>query len=156
MKEGAEQHYYIICVKEGQNDLYHNTVCSSLVGHNGALSCGCVLARNLVNEFLAIVCGSSSVVGLLLLLLSHPAHFILTLDFLRTHLALSSHGPHRALITLAVSHSRLINRNSFVLWKTLGSGAHSSVVNPPPLLAPGGPCFFLPRGEGRGEFGRGR
>ena len=33
-------------------------------------------------------------------------------------------GPHRAL-TLAVSHSCLIDPNSFVLWKTLGGGAQS-------------------------------
>ena len=69
----------------------------------------------------------SFVVGLLLSLLSHLAHSILTLDSLRTHLALSSDGPQRALVTLAVSHSCLIDPNSFVLWKTFRSGAQSSV-----------------------------
>ena len=111
-------------MKERQNDIYYITAFSSLVGDNVALSSSGALTRDWVNEFWAIFSVSSLVVELLL---SHPAHSILTRDSLRTHLALSSHGPHRALITLAVSYSWLIDPNSFVLWKTLGSGAQSSV-----------------------------
>ena len=75
-------------MKEGQNNIYHVTAFSSLVGRNVALSFGCVLARGWVNAFLVAFFGVLSfVVGLLLSLLSHLAHSILTLDSLRTHLA---------------------------------------------------------------------
>ena len=46
----AEQHYYIIRVKEGQTNIYDNTAFKSLVGDNVALSSSGVLTRDWVNE----------------------------------------------------------------------------------------------------------
>ena len=81
---------------------------------------------------------SSFVVELLLSLLSHPAYFILTLDSLRAQLALSSRGPQTALITLVVSHARLIDPHFF-----LCCGRPSEVV--PSLLFQSAPKVVLLR-----------
>ena len=130
-------------VKEGQDDIttslcgrraeqhYNIIAFSSLVGGNVALSFSGVLTRDWVNVFLFFRGVSSFVVELLLPQLSHPAYSLLTLVSLRTHLALSSHGPQRALIAFAVSHSGFIDPNLFVLWKTLGSGSRSCVGKDP-------------------------
>ena len=81
------------------------------MGDNVAFSCGCVLTRAWVNEFLAIL--------VLVPLLSHPAQSVFSLGPMYTHAhdlcTFSSHGP---FTTLAVTHSCLIDPNSFVLWKT--------------------------------------
>ena len=71
----------------------------------------------------AILSGSS--------LLAHPAYPVFLLVTCALMITISAHyqamDRTRALITLAVSHSCLIDPNSFVLWKTLGSGAQFSV-----------------------------
>ena len=64
-------------------------------------------------------------------LLAHPAYPVFLLVTCALMITISVHNQAmdrtRALITLAVSHSCLIDPNSFVLWKTLGNGAHFSV-----------------------------
>ena len=69
--------------------------------------------------FCAVFGGSS--------LLSHPAYPVFLL-------VTSSQGPQKSAHHIAVSHSCLIDPNSFVLWKTFGSGVQFSV--PPSTSSP--------------------
>ena len=61
----------------------------------------------------------------------HPAVFLVISWLVHMHSWRSAHlKPWTAqdVITPCSSHSRLTDPDSFVLWKNLGSGAHSSVV----------------------------
>ena len=83
--------------------------------------------------------GSSSVV--------HPVVYLVFSWLLHVHSWTCAHlKPWTAqdVITLCSSHSCLTDPNSFVLWKTLGSGAQCSVWSPPSWSrsrwsSPGGP-----------------